>query len=304
MSAAGHVIWPLDRPVWDFHWRLGGSPDGEGIALTKVRFKDHGVLFKASLPMIRVQYDYLDFSLAGLQRHITAGPYKDQLSADNAILFEGSFGNFRVGVQVREGVTHEGLRYLVVDSGHTIGQYRLTGRWIFREDGIILPQLYSAGLQFPANHRHHAYWRFDFDIDGPDDNMAFNRLDWWPQDWGWGPGWRPIEYESSYSRPASSKIAVLNTRNGRGYLVLPGPNDGEADGFSEYDFWVHRYHTAEDFRGSLGSPTDDQLVTLHTNESTDGHDIVAWYCAHLNHEAAHGGDEWHVCGPILVPFGF
>jgi len=29
-----------------------------------------------------------------------------------------------------------------------------------------------------------------------------------------------------------------------------------------------------------------------------------WYCAHLSHEAAEGSDEWHVCGPILQPFGF
>ena len=300
--SAGHVRWPPDRPVWDFHWQLAGHPDSEGIAFTHVRYKDHLVLFKASLPMIRVQYDYSPIPLFG-----TTGPYKDQLSADNAFLIESSFPfplRWRSGVTVREGVSREGLRFLVVESPHTIGHYRLTNRWIFREDGVILPQLYSAGLQFLANHRHHVYWRFDFDIDGHRDNLALNRLDWWPQNWGWGPGWRPITYESFYNRPVTSSCVVLNTTSGRGYRVLPGPFDGEADGFSAVDFLVHRFRFGEDHRGALGSPTDDELGTLVRGESTDRTDVVLWYCAHLAHEWTDGGDEWHVCGPILQPFGF
>jgi hypothetical protein len=319
--SAGHISWPSDRPVWVFDWRLPESgrfiqsglelrfdaPDSEGIAFTNVSFKGHRVLFKASLPMIRVHYDHIDLGRDVLGRPLprTAGPFKDSLNAYNAVLFAG-IGPIRFvgGVQVRQGVMPEGLRFLVIESSHVIGAYRLTNRWIFREDGIILPQLYSAGLRFPADHRHHVYWRFDFDIDGPAFNLALARLDWWPQDWGWGAGWRPITSENSHTRLGISKFRVLNTTSRRGYEVLPGPNDGEGDSFSAEDFWVHRFHPEEDRRGALGSETDDQLVTLNTGESTDQTDIVLWYCAHLSHEAAEGGDEWHACGPILVPFGF
>jgi hypothetical protein len=59
---------------------------------------------------------------------------------------------------------------------------RRSSRAIFRQDGIILPQLYSAGLQHPVNHRHHVYWRFDFDIAGSAQNLAFLRAESWLAD--------------------------------------------------------------------------------------------------------------------------
>lgn len=67
-----------------------------------------------------------------------------------------------------------------------------------------------------------------------------------------------------------------------------------------------RYHGNEDFRGALGTPHDEQLFSLYNggHEPTRATDLVLWYCAHLSHEASDDGDEWHVCGPILSPFGF
>ncbi|HEU4712577.1 MAG TPA: hypothetical protein VFS76_13475 [Pyrinomonadaceae bacterium] len=307
---AGHVEWPRDRPVWKFDFRLSENPDSEGIAFTNVFFKNHLVLFKASLPMIRVHYDPLPFwFFYGINnpnfqvdgRFVTA-IYKDSLSANNAYLFAGL--NLLVHVRASEGVTREGVRFVAVESAHTIGAYRLTNRWIFQEDGIIAPQLWSAGLRHPANHRHHVYWRFDFDIDGARHNVALSRYDWWPSEWGWGPGWRPIANERSFTRPSCSKIAIHNTRTRRGYHVVPGPFDGQADGFSTFDFTLLRYHADEDRHGLLGSPISDQLGQHFNNESTEEKDIVLWYCAHLSHEVSDDGDEWHVCGPILFPIGF
>ncbi|WP_433655280.1 hypothetical protein ACQPW1_30855 [Nocardia sp. CA-128927] len=49
---------------------------------------------------------------------------------------------------------------------------------------------------------------------------------------------------------------------------------------------------------------DDELWRHVNGENTDGADIVMWYVAHLSHEAHDGGDEWHVCGPILRQFGY
>lgn len=36
----------------------------------------------------------------------------------------------------------------------------------------VYPRLYSSGLQCNYNHRHHTYWRFDFDIDGADQDLV------------------------------------------------------------------------------------------------------------------------------------
>ncbi|MFI7002313.1 hypothetical protein [Nocardia sp. NPDC050175] len=280
MSSSGTVSWPPEAPVWKFLWEvLDGK--SEAIAFRDVYYKGIKVLHRASLPMIRVQYD----GGAG-------GPYKDQLSS----------GNMQRPVAVYEG-TNPDYRFLVVESYHVIGRYRLLNRWIFRSDGIILPQLYSAGLQHPANHRHHTYWRFDWDIDGAANNLALQHA-LTSQDWGYGPGWIPRTSELSSIHIGDNRWAVLKKGTGRGFLIDKGPFDGASDWFSRLDVAITAYHGPEDLGGALGGPNDDEIWRHVNGENTDGADIVMWYVAHLAHEAHDGGDEWHVCGPILRQFGY
>ncbi|MFX0579371.1 hypothetical protein [Nocardia nepalensis] len=280
MSASGTVSWPPEAPVWRFNWEIIDG-NSEAIAFRDVFYRGIKVLHKASLPMIRVQYDSGD------------GPYKDALSA----------GNMRRPVAVYEGSPAPNFRFLVVESYHTIGRYRLLNRWIFRSDGIILPQLYSAGLQHPANHRHHVYWRFDFDIDGLANNLALQHA-LTSQNWGYGPGWIPRTVELSTIHIGDNRWAVLKKGTNRGYLIDKGPFDGASDWFSRMDVAITLYHGPEDLRGALGTSNDDQLWQHVNGENVDGQDVVMWYVAHLRHEAHDGGDEWHVCGPILQSFGY
>ena len=287
---SGHVRWPQDDPVWEFDYVLADAPDTEGTAFQHVFYRGRKVFFKASLPMIRVHYD-------------NGVSYKDALCANNMTSFqvyEGVICGGRTG-----GVFGLNFYYLVVDASHRIGQYRLTNRWIFRQDGIILPQLYSAGLQHPVNHRHHVYWRFDFDIDGSAQNLAFLRAESWPQDWGYGPAWYPVTHEERFRKDDRDKLwAVYNKASQLGYFIAPGRFDGKDDSFARGDVWVLHYHDEEDLRGRLGSPAADDLRKHLNGENTDGQDIVMWYVAHLNHVAHDHGDEWHVCGPTLQPFRY
>jgi hypothetical protein len=279
MSASGTIRWPPEAHVWTFRWEVIDG-DSEAIAFRDVFFRGKKVLHKASLPMIRVQYDY------------GAGPYKDQLSG----------GNMQSPVNVFEG-TNPAYRFLVVESYHVIGHYRLLNRWIFRSDGIILPQLYSAGLQYPANHRHHVYYRFDFDILGASNNLALQYTPNQSQNWGYGPGWRPmIGEEAIYN--INNSWAVLNKQTNQGYVINRGPFDGRLDNFSGLDGAVVAYRGTEDLKGRLGTPYDDQIYQHITGEPIDGADVVFWYVAHLAHDASDHGDEWHVCGPILSSFGY
>ena len=95
---------------------------------------------------------------------------------------------------------------------------------------------------------------------------------------------------------------MLDKGSGRGYHILPGPNDGVADSFSNRDLWVMQYHGLEDKHGNQGDRFGDDLQFYLNGENVDGKDVVVWYCGHLSHLASHGGDEWHHAGPNLIPF--
>jgi hypothetical protein len=257
---------------------MADYPDSESIAFRDVFFRGKKVFHKASLPMIRVQYD------SGIA-------YKDPLA-----------GNNMVGPVKVSDFTQFGHRFVVVESYHRIGRYHLVNRWFFRDDGIIQPQLHSAGLQHDSNHRHHVYWRFDFDIAGAASNLALQKANI-GTNWGYGPGWIPRVNEIAIIHIGPNLWAVLNKQNNLGYLISKGPFDGASDGFSSFDVAVVAYHGAEDLKGRLGTASDDQIRTHVNGENVDGQDIVLWYVAHLFHDAHDSGDEWHVCGPILQPFG-
>lgn len=278
MSVSGRVNWPPEAPVWSFLWELLDG-DSEAIAFRDVHFRGKKVLHKASLPMIRVQYDSGN------------GPYKDPLSV----------GNMDRPVKVYEH-QQSGFRHLVVESYHRIGRYHLLNRWFFRADGLILPQLHSAGLQHPSTHRHHTYWRFDFDIDGASNNLALEHTPGVSTNWGYGSGWRPMLGEQALLNTSNNSWAVLRKQAPYlGYLIQRGEFDGRADGFAGWDGAAVAYRGQEDLKGRLGTATDDGLYQHVTGENIDGGDVVFWYVAHLNHHY-HGPEfEWHVCGPRLWP---
>jgi hypothetical protein len=289
MSASGNVVWPgPSEPLWRFNWNLADSPDAEGIVISQASYRGHRVFNKASLPSLRVQYDG------------PCGPYKDPLNYNNSQT-TSRCPTARVCVY---SYVSNGLRGLGVESYHRIGAYRLTHRWVFWENGQIFPRLYSAGLMCNNNHRHHAYWRFDFDIDGAASDLVLE-YDTTTPNLGWGPGWHAKTTEMArVKNPATRRSwAVMDKSSGRGYLIIPGPNDGRADTFSNADLWIMRYRGSEDKHGRQGNEWRDDLQLYLNGEDLDGKDVVIWYCGHLFHAAAGGGDEWHYVGPNLSPFG-
>lgn len=288
MASAGSVVWPsAAEPIWRLNWRLSSDP--EGVVISHAFFRDRRVFWKASTPSLRVRYE-----LGG------CGPYKDPLA--DYVTAPSTRCDSQVCVYTYVSPT-TGLRALGIESYMKIGWYRLTHRWVFWEDGRISPRLYSAGLQCDGNHSHHAYWRFDFDIDGWPNDAALE-YNAGAGNSGWGAGWSVIDPEDSRSKnPASRRSwAVMDLDSGTGYHLMPGDHDGFADDFSRADLWAVRYHGAEDRHGNQGDASDDRLNLDLNRESLRGRDVVLWYCGHLYHEHSHGGDEWHHVGPDLTPF--
>ena len=290
MSASGSIVWPSPaEPLWRFNWILADSPDEEGIVISSAFYRGHQVFHKASLPSLRIQYDG------------PCGPYKDPLNYNNT---EPTSRCPSARVCTYSYVSG-GVRGLGVESYHKIGKYKLTHRWVFWENGQVYPRLYSSGLQCPYNHRHHAYWRFDFDVDGAGNDLVLEYNTYTPNI-GWGLGWEPLTTETSRIKNPSSgrRWAVLDKSTARGYLIYPGANDGSVDGFSNRDLWLLSYQSAEDKHGRQGSAYSDDLQPYVSGENVGGKDLVVWYCGHLSHLAAGGGDEWHAVGPNLFPFGY
>jgi hypothetical protein len=111
-----------------------------------------------------------------------------------------------------------------------------------------------------------------------------------------------VRVKNSWTRRA---WAILNKSGPqRGYMVIPGTNDGVTDGFSTGDLWVLRYHGIEDQHGRQGNAYDDGLAPLVNGEPTDGQDLVLWYCGHIAHDPGDGGQELHSGGPDLIPFRY
>lgn len=285
MAEYGTIAWPSANPVWKFSYSLGDYSQPEGLVIRDVRFRDRLLMYKGSLPSLRVQYDH------------GCGPYKDPLTFNNADVQ----GNGKKVAVYDYSIF--GLRWLALESYHRIGSYRLRQRWTFMPDGTIVPQLFSAGLQCNDNHRHHVYWRFDFDINDAGNDALYEYNTTTP-DIGYGPGWHKKLWETSRLKNAATnrRWAVMDRGAGNGCFLIPGPDDGTADAFSTRDVWLMRYRGSEDLNGNQGTAGSDGLDAYLDFENLDGTDVVAWYCGHLSHHADDGADEWHATGPRLVPF--
>src|SRR6266496_5357560 len=174
-AQSGHTDWT----GWSFDWEV---KDGAGLAIRNVYYKGELVLWKASLPVIRVKYDTVNGN--------TCGPYADRIYSCNLIPIS-SCGNNTICQQGYTAVGHNMLELAVYAR---IGSYHLYQAWYLSEDGWIGAYLWSRGLQCQINHIHHPYWRLDFDINGYPLDQVFvydnNR-----GNEGWGPGWHKYTNE-------------------------------------------------------------------------------------------------------------
>ena len=251
------------------------------------RFRGHLVLYKGSIPSLRVQYD------------VAGGPYKDPLTEANAEAHTPCYYS--------KVCTHSIVSYRVlgirVEVFHRISNYRIIERWDFMENGRVYPRLYSSGLQHPHDHRHHTYWRFDFDIDGSTQDLALEYNSNTPN-LGYGPGWHKKSVEIARPRnPTYSRSGQLQIRQAGVdiicyldlMMVMPTH-------FQNINLLIMRYRHSEDKRGNQGDRWNDALAPYLNGENIDGQDVVMWYVGHLSHHAEGGGDEWHSVGPTLVPF--
>src|SRR5262249_8867940 len=113
--------------------------------------------------------------------------------------------------------------------------------------------------------------------------------------------WHKIKYETKRMRNPSHqrKWKIKSSTSDKGYLIIPGLNDGLSDSFGKGDIWFlkNRPNQFDDGTGHITA----QLDNFVNHESIKNEDIVIWYAAHFTHDTTHDDATGHIVGPDLIP---
>jgi hypothetical protein len=274
-AQSGHTDWN----GWSFDYEV---KDGAGIGLRYVTYKGELVLWKASMPVIRVHY-----------QNNACGPYADRINSYNLVPISWCANS----LVCQKSYVSGGRTWLEVGVEAHIGNYDLYQVWYLSQDGWMGAHLFSKGLQCNIDHEHHPYWRLDFDINGAPWDQVFVYDNNRPNQ-GWGPGWMKYTNEiNDVKNPATGRVwFVRDNPTAHGVWVFPGAMDGSADSFSTKDAAARLYRYADDEPWPFGP--SGHLGYNH-NDDIQEKDIVFWYVAHLAHAAAQGPGIWHSAGPWM-----
>ncbi|MEM8962843.1 MAG: hypothetical protein AAGD38_15265 [Acidobacteriota bacterium] len=319
-SGENLMQWPENNPVWEFCWLRpddSSGPRGSGLELRDVYYNDILVMKRAHAPMLNVEYDaggcgcYRDWSYAEndirADNQVSPGFFEPTFDAetvcDNSTSDSSPVGDCPWGGAgpCNEGVAANSYaERLVMTTQYQAGWYRYTMRWIFHLDGRIEPQFGFGTANTScsaATHRHHNYWRIDFDINGAaDDQVA--------QVGGDSPGVFSTEQDRTWANGATWEITDQTT--GRGYRLVPGEQDRRlpADGYSKTDFMASLYKSTElqDNDQGIGD-CDVEVEDIVDGEGINGVDVVAWYRGGVQDVVSSDMYRCKTVGPTLVPIG-
>jgi Cu2+-containing amine oxidase len=185
------------------------------------------------------------------------------------------------------------------------GWYRYISQWRLHSNGTILPRFGFGAVQNSCVcnlHHHHVYWRFDFDIETPGNNLVQEFND--PILIG-NSHWHNKTFEIRRLKDSSRKRKwkVSNTSTGSAYEIIPGPTDGNADSFGIGDLWVLRYHGGSEIDDGVtltwGTPDEckEHIDNFINGEAVANQDVVIWYAAHFTHDV--NVATGHIVGPTL-----
>jgi hypothetical protein len=226
-----------------------------------VDFKGHRVLWEGALPYVTIDHQDQDIAISDADA-AGHGPFwvplgsRTQAGEVRATEFRGGFE-------------------LTVD--FAAGPYSYTQMWRFHDDGRMAPWLTLHGSGVHHGHTYHPHWRFDFDVDGSQDD-ALERF----EDGRWTrvaeEGWFPHTGDCD-----ENKIAWRQVDFGSGAQVSIRPHDWE-----DAELFAIRYHDGEWAPTSPHSEAGAQTfpAAYVGNEPLDGHDVTLWYVAHVHYDTA------------------
>ncbi len=192
---------------------------------------------------------------------------------------------------------------LAIWTSHQIGQYNYLMRWAFEDDGSFRPAIGATGrLQIgDTPHTHTAFWRFDFDVDGPSNTVDTFASMLNTEDGSRADTWTPITTEQQQSLEQNtfrSWRVRSNNVNAAGkpvsYEIVPqsegimrGPTD---ESFTQADLWVTRANSCEMYAlrnqetNDAPSCGDNVADYVSNGEAVENTDVVVWYAGHIHHQ--------------------
>jgi len=334
LPGATHVAWPLAAPVWDFCFRppsQSSGANGSGLELSDVRFHGTLVIARAHIPILNVKYTPNGFACGGqnlcyrdwfysqqpfqcsptvspgICTGTTTPPSDPPVSCSGGTactvcnhpgMDAGSF----------DGVAVESLPdRLKLTAQCQAGWYRYIPVWEFFADGTIQARFVATSIDATCvayTHHHHAYFRFDVDVNG----SAGNHVD---QVFSDGSTQRvsternfidtsPARSTWRVGSPGSPYVVEISRNAGDGAAgdVQPVPND-----FPIADGWVLVYDPNEVEDGAvLGSSNCPAGLNGFVNgQNVDGADVVMWIRAAALHVGEPGGiaQDCSMVGPTI-----
>ena len=300
----------------------GLSTNGTGIELRQVDYRGKRVLYRAHVPILNVKYEpggcgaFRDWQNEEGKLHAVgtdvAPGFRLCPTPATTILDTGSDkGNF-LGVAIYV----EGEEVVLV-SEMEAGWYRYVCQWRLHADGTIKPRFGFSAIQNSCVcniHHHHAYWRFDFDIGTPGNNIVSEFND--PCLPAHAPAkWHQHLYEVQRPRDPTRnrKWRITNSKTKDCYELIPGRDDGIATKGSDWPFprgdvWLLRYHPNEidDGIAATGPPYAANLAAFLNGEPIKNQDVVIWYGAHFTHDvqAEPPSVFGDIVGPTLTPISW
>jgi hypothetical protein len=285
--------------------------NGSGVELRYVDYRGKRVLFQAHVPILNVRYD-----------QDRCGPYRDWQYEEGMLVAKGKdvAPGFRLCSSPAQTILDTGSdtgdylgTAIYVDGEEVVlvselqaGWYRYVSEWRLHADGTIRPRFAFDAVSSACvcnRHHHHAYWRLDFDIRTPGDNVVKEFND--PPVFGRSK-WHTTAYEVMRFRDAAHKRRwrVEHAPSGAGYEIVPGANDHSAvgDPYAVGDVWLLRWHGSE-IDDDPAPDTSIHIGKFNDHEPIANEDVVVWYGAHFTHDVQ-GPEVSHVVGPDLVPYGW
>jgi hypothetical protein len=303
--------WPAANPTWEMCWvrpSQSVGADGSGLEIRDVHYNGILVAKRMHAPILFAEYRnsgtcYRDWKDADA-RFVASPPVRNQLGVPTPFIATtscdlsqhptSSYGNCPFAgapgstfastdcIGSPGGVAIEDMGdHVVLTTQYSAAWYQYTSRFVFWANGDIQPEFgfgNNNGTNNNLTHWHHNYWRFDFDIDGANDNAIlangiaqsneFTAL----RSLTGGPGGGPTYWD------------VVTNKGGFGYRIVSGTNDYNPPNQSGLNYHTVDVIGSQFINNEYADRSDNNLGdctmtagNIANGASIAGTDVVFWY---------------------------